>query len=84
MILAHSSSSLSWLSPFLLPYAACALSPGITEKKLSRPVCHVSFKDFDSSSSGRSESEATAELTPLGTPEDRGGYIDISEPEWLV
>ena len=86
MISARFSSSFSWLSLFLLPHAACASPPGITEKKLSKPVCCAGFAGLwggggGGGGGGRSESEVTAELTSLGTPEDGGRCIDRSEPE---
>ena len=81
MISALFSSSFSWLSLFLLPHAACASPLGIIEKKLSKPVCCAGFAGLCGGGGKRSESEVTAELTSLGTPEDGGRYIDRSEPE---
>ena len=75
MISARFSSSFSWLSLFLLPHAPCASPPGITEKKLSKPVCCAGFAGLCGGGGGggrRSESKVTAELTSLSTPEDGG------------
>jgi hypothetical protein len=56
----------------------------MAEKKLSGPVCYTGFEDLGGGGGGgggRSESEVTAELTSLDTPEDGRRCIDLSELE---